>query len=114
MSWFYVDLSADSDHRYDMRRLIKFDDDAYDESTSFFLHSLRELSSVGTYTIAVEQRPDIYSRDIYGSTDYWQIILYYNDIVFLGELSVGTRLEYPSLSDMETLYFRLKSLSRLG
>lgn len=119
MTQFYIDLDVESNERYDPARFMPFNQidpqnkqsggSIFDEFNSYFLEHLRLLNRSGEYEILSPYRPDIYSQDIFGSTDYWQILWYYNNISNIEQLSVGKILYYPSISDVETLYFSLKS-----
>ena len=65
------------------------------------------LSKVGEYTISYnERRPDLISLDIYGSQEYWEILLVYNDVLSVDELIPGRVLKYPSREDLEYSLFR--------
>ena len=109
MSLFYFNFDRETGKRYQVSRFMRFERGVYDFSTSYFLQEFMKLSPEGAYTIlSVPQRPDVYSRDIYGNTDYWFLLLYYNNVTFLNELELGTSLTYPSISDMENIFFSLK------
>ena len=109
MSLFYFDFSKESETQYQPTQLMEFMQGVYDPTTSYFMRELGNMLSDGTYTIlTVPQRPDVYSRDIYGTVDFWFFLLYYNNITFLEELDLGKTLEYPSLADMEDIFFTLK------
>jgi len=112
MSYFYIDYSRDTLSRYDPSRFMRKHDDFYDINDSYLIEKVRELPHSGTYLIEVERRPDIYSNDIYGTTRNWQMLLDYNSIVLIDELVVGKQLRYPSLSSVEDIFFRLKTLGR--
>ena len=108
---FFIDETLESVNRYNVRKFCDFSEGLYDDMSSYFFEELRNIPSQGTYKIMVaECRPDIYSRDIYGTTMYWRLLLFYNDIVNLNQLTLGTILQYPSIADIESLYFRLKPL----
>ena len=109
-SYFYLDGDNTGRHRYDLSRFVEVRSGVHDVMTSYLLSKLADLPSVGEYRIDVEARPDIYSRDIYGSTDFWQLLLGYNDVVLVDSLTPGGRLAYFSLDDLDGLY---QTLSRL-
>jgi len=109
---FYVDYSRDTLSRYDPSKFMQKHDDFYDVHTSYFIKAVRRIPYTGEYTISISKRPDIYSNEIYGTTRNWQMLLDYNKIVLIDELVVGKTLRYPSLSDVENLFFRLKTLER--
>ena len=65
------------------------------------------LTKVGEYTVSYnERRPDLISLDIYGSHEYWQLLLIYNNILSVDELTPGKVLKYPSREDLEYSLFR--------
>ena len=102
--------SADFDARFDVHRFMAYREDMYDDFDSVFLEHLRGLPSAGNYRISTrEKRPDVYSRDIYGSTAYWSMLMEYNGIVSVAELTLGKLLLYPSKSSMEDAYFSLRT-----
>ena len=84
----------------------------YDESTSYFLNELRKLPSVRTYQIRQPYRPDVYSNDIFGVTDYWLILLIYNDILFIKDLKHLDILNVPDRAAIENIYFNLNARQR--
>ena len=110
MSAFLIDTESDYGHKFDPQRFMAFREGMYDGFDSLFFKRLRDLPRAGTYRIATaEKRPDVYSRDIYGNTGYWSVLLEYNGVASLGKLTTGYVLGYPSKSDLEDL---LASLSR--
>ena len=111
MSFFRLS-TEDYDERFDIHRFMEFQENMYDDFNSYFLKSLQRLDRSGIYRINTrEKRPDVYSRDIYGTTSYWSVLMEYNSIVSVNELVIGKSLNYPSKSDLEDLYF---SLTRTG
>ena len=109
---FYIDLDRETLSRYDPSKFMEFLEGIYDEFPSYFLTEFRKLPISGIYTVSyAEFRPDVFSRDIYGDSVYWQLPLIYNSIVQIDELIIGKILNYPSMSDVEDLYFKLPALS---
>ena len=106
---FYVDLEKPRRFRYDLSTLMEFREGVYDEFTSYFIENVKALPSAGTYIIKEEFRPDIYSYDIYKSTDYWQILLLYNNTVLMTDLIRGTTLSFPSQARLESVYVNAKA-----
>lgn len=79
----------------------------YDHLTSEIMDAILELSPRDTFTVTTQVcRPDQISYDIYRSTDHWQILLFYNGIVDVGNLRPGVQLRYPSLQDLESVLLR--------
>ena len=114
MTQFFIDDTRQRRFRYDLSALIEFNGDMYDEFTSYFLAELRKLPSRRSYVIKAGQayRPDIYSNDIFGTTDYWLILLYYNDILLIKDLTELRTLNVPSQTDLENLFFSLNARRR--
>jgi hypothetical protein len=100
--------------RFAKEKFIEYDN-GYDVLDSYFLKKLNEIPSAGTFRITNQDeinRPDIISYKIYNHVQYWWIIMLFNDIYDETNLPYYTLLEYPSLPDLENLYFELKSKSR--
>lgn len=111
---YYINEKIESSDRYNFRKFCEFNAGIYDDFSSYFIEQLKKLPISGYYTISTSQfRPDVYSRDIYGSTSFWRVILSYNNIVNLNQLTLGTILVFPDISDMESLYFQLKTLKEV-
>jgi hypothetical protein len=53
-------------------------------------------------TVADLQRPDLISTKIYGSQDYWWILLKYNEIMCVWDIKEGDLLKVPSVLDVES------------
>jgi hypothetical protein len=84
--------------------------DNYDPLTSAFYHELQQLPEFGKWIVqSEEQRSDILSNKIYGDPQYWWILLFYNNLTDNDDLSIGTVIRYPGLSDLEDLYFGMKA-----
>lgn len=111
MSYFYIDPNNRGSFRYDVSRFMEYREGLHDDFTSYLLSRLETLPILGQYRIQVQARPDVYSRDIYDNTDYWQLLLLYNNIVLIDELTPGKILLYPNLDELEDIYFSLGILS---
>jgi len=108
---FYIDLDTDYRERYASPKFMEFSEEGHDILTSYFMLKIDGLKPIGSFTVTSEAgRPDVVSYKLYGSTQYWWVILAYNNMVHHDELVTGTVLKIPSLSDMESLYFQLKTL----
>lgn len=107
MSLFFINLESNSPNRFDPEYFFRYTDN-FDPLTSSFVKDLKNLSQFGQYVVQVEEgRPDLISFKIYGDTQYWWIILLYNDIIYIEDIQIGMSLKFPSLSDLETIYFSL-------
>jgi hypothetical protein len=94
--------------RFDLARFVQFREGACDIQNSVILERLPGLPTVGNYTVTEDAgRPDMVSSAIYGDTQYWWLILYYNSLVLLTDLSPGKVLRFFSLSDLSDLVFEL-------
>lgn len=108
---FYINTDYISDEKYDLAKFIPFETDNYDVLNSYFLEHLKDLSQVGIYTVTVEEgRPDLISNNIYGTVNYWELLLLYNNILDISDLVNGVKLNYFSARDLESMVFSLKSL----
>lgn len=108
---FYLDLENESDVRYDFSKFMRYaGGDNYDPLTSKFLKDLKGLAVKGRLVIQGEEgRPDLISKKIYSSFQYWWLILLYNSILDLSELTIGKTILYPDENDLEDLYLSLKT-----
>ncbi len=109
MSTFFINLEKDTEKRYDLSKFLEFSDN-YDPLTSSFTNNLISLPAGGEYTLQGEDsRPDLLSYHVYGDTQYWWVLLMYNSVIDYSELKTGTKIKYPNITDLESLYFSLKS-----
>jgi len=102
--------------RYDRSRFVDYSDliKDYDILQSDFVDSLKRLQSLGFVSITEpdENRLDIISFRLYGDTTMWWILAEFNGLLNPFELEVGSKIFYPSLGDIETIYFNIqKSLN---
>jgi len=111
---FYLNTNETfSKDRFNIRRFVEYKDNLFDFINSQFLIELNKLSVFGQkQVVAEESRPDLLSYNIYGTTDLWWILLYYNNLVSPTDLKYGMIIKYPSLEDVELLIHKLKLRSR--
>lgn len=110
MSQFFIDLTLDRQERFDFSKFLQYLSDDFDPLTSYFLEKLQYLPTYSYKSVgALEGRIDLVSYAIYGSTQYWWILLEYNHIGDPENLPADTILAYPSLFDLEALYYQLKA-----
>lgn len=106
---FFINLSKDTDKRYDMSRFMEFSDN-FDPLTAGFFNNIKALPLSGYFVIQGEEhRPDAIAFKIYGQTQYWWTLMIYNDLSSIDQLVSGISIKYPSLQDLEDAYFQLKS-----
>ena len=104
----YVDLQKDKYVRFDMSKFMEYSENAYDMFNSFFLQRLQALPVAGVYRVeALIGRPDAISEAIYGDSQYWWLLMEYNDFVSWDDIRWGTLVNYFELIDLERLYFTL-------
>ena len=110
MSQFFINSDIESDERFDMARFMNYTDN-FDPLTSRFFSDLKKLAKTGEYAIqGEEEKPDLVSTSLYENTQYWWIILAYNDMLNVGELLSGKGIGHTSVENIEDLLFNLKTL----
>lgn len=110
---FYVDLDYESLDRYDFAKFMEWTNDCHDILNSYFVSKLKNMPSAGEYVVqAEEHRADLLSYNIYGDIQYWWVVMLYNNILDTEDIEAGLTVMYPSLSDLEDLFFSLKALER--
>ena len=64
--------------------------------------SIQQITTHSLHEITADERgaPDLISLNVYGSIDYWWIILCYNGIGSYRTLTEGTTLKIPDLSSV--------------
>lgn len=108
---YFINSTYESDERYDFAKFMSNTYNIYDPLTSKFLVEIIALKSVGSYLVIDEEyRPDKLSHVIYGDDMYWWILLDYNNLIAVEDLVAGLTIKYPSVGDIEAVYFSLKSL----
>jgi len=110
MSIHYIDLDKDYTDRFDLAKFLEFSNDSFDILTSFFIKELKNLPSRGNTLITIEENnPELLSYLIYGDTQYDWVLMEYNSLTNISELKNGMTINYPSLTELESLYFSLVS-----
>lgn len=107
---FFINLDVfRGTDRYSLGKFLEFTDN-FDPVTSEFLQRVTQLKIGGTYTIRGEDaRPDTVSQELYGNTQYWWILMFYNGITRIDNITNGLEIRYPDSDELEDLYFTLKS-----
>lgn len=106
----YINLDKELDDKFDLEKFFSFSKFVHDPLTSFFLEKLPSLPVRGRKTITTEvNRPDVLSYKIYRDTQYWWLLLEYNQILKFTDLKVGQQINYFSIDELEELYYTLKS-----
>ena len=110
---YYINNSISVDTRFDPMKFFHFNVDNVDPLNAFMITNIKKLPSIGTYTVLKEEkRPDLISYKLYDDTQYWWILLVYNDILDISNLKSGTIISYPDKAYFETLYQRASLLRK--
>lgn len=104
---FFINPELNTTDKFDMCKFMDMSNDGvFDCLTSYFLYMLPKIPYTG-YIIANnkhENRPDMLSYSIYGGTQYWWILMLYNNLLSPTDIKVGTKIYYPSMDALEQLY----------
>lgn len=111
---FYIDIDTTTTDRFDLAKFMEFGDDGvFDPLNSYMLYQIPRLTTIGTYVIRKEaERPDLLSYVIYGDTQYWWVLMWYNAITKPQDLVTGLTIKYPSLGQLEQLYTNASVLQK--
>lgn len=103
---FYLDNNTVTTDKYDMAKFMDFDEyGVFDSLNSYMLYQIPLLQTIGYYTLRTEMnRPDMLAYNIYGDTQYWWVLMWYNNLLKPQDLKAGMKIKYPSLSAIEQLY----------
>jgi hypothetical protein len=93
-----------------MAKFMAHSEYGYDILTSYFIKQIDNLEPFGTYEVVNEEyKPWLVSYRIYGDVQYWWILMMYNKIISHYDVKIGIEINYPSIEDIEDVYFNLKS-----
>lgn len=110
---FYIQSGLETERKFDMIKFFDFDYDNIDSLNNYISLILPKLPVQGTYQITSEiGRPDLISYNIYQDTQYWWLLLLYNNILDINDLQTGATILYPSLSSIEYMYERASVLDK--
>ena len=112
---FFIDTSYESSERMDLGKLCPFISNYYDVLPSYMLFKLKSLpikgvTLVSTSNVSEEFRPDLISYRLYGDIKYKCLLMEYNSLISHLDVKIGTEIKYPSLADMDDLYYSLTQL----
>ena len=104
----------DTDKRFDEIKFLNIDNDCIDPLNSFMLLNIQLLQPYGTKRVTPEThgRPDFLSYQIYGDTQYWWVILLYNNILDPDSLTSGSVISYPGQNALESLFQKASVLEK--
>lgn len=113
MGLFYINDNIDVEDRYDPIKFYSQTDGVFNMLNSYFIAELKKLPSIGTYT-CLDERPDTVAHKVYGDTQFYWILMLYNDCYDIedGIFSAGSTINYPSISNIERLMFTLTAKQR--
>jgi len=101
--------------RYDLAKFMEYTNNCYDVLTSYVLENISALEISETNVVQTEeQRPDLISYNIYGTTQYWWILMHFNAFINIDNFINSVNYNIFSITDLEDMYFSLKSLERLN
>lgn len=107
---YYINNNMPGNNRYDMSRFMEFDVDSYSILDSYLCSQIKKLPYSGALAVTTQvYRPDLVSYDIYGHVQYWWLLMLYNDYTSPYDLESGALVKYPSLNNIENLYFTLST-----
>jgi len=110
MSQFFINLDIEREDRYAFAKFLDYQEQEFDPLTAKFLSALRLLPVQGQLQIgALENRIDLISNEIYGETQFWWIIMEFNNLQDPEVIPANTMLNYPSIIDLELLFFNLNA-----
>ncbi len=110
----FIDLDRVTKDRYDMSKLIQWNEGCYDILDSYFWDMLKTVELSGRYVIQGEEhRPDLLAYNVYGDVQYWWILMLFNNLSCNEQLKTGMVIEYPSLQEVEKLYSRLATIEKV-
>jgi len=117
---FYIDLqyektiesSGKVTDRFDLAKFLDYANSFHEPLSSHLLRELNKLPVHGTYRVVSEDnRPELLAYKIYGQVQLWWVVMHYNSIVSVQDIKNSQILKYPSLGDLEKLYYSLPGLA---
>lgn len=112
---FYVNTENAVDNRFNFPNFIEFKNNVYDTMDSVMLGEIRKLPSAGTYRVRSleDQRPDLISNNLYGTVEYWWIVLLYNGYIDFTKILGDITIQYPTKGSIDDLYLEMKRKQNL-
>lgn len=105
---YFINVGVNSKERFDVSKFLEYTDN-FDPLTTNFFRTIKKLPERQKYFVQSEEgRPDLISYKIYKSTQYWWVILLYNDITNSDDVSIGLILSIPNIDDLEDKFFSLR------
>lgn len=113
---YYINNDIITTEKFDMIKFMELGEDMVADSlSSYVLYQIPYLPIYGYYTITTqcEKRPDYLSYILYGDTQYWWILMWYNNILSPTDLKAGTKIKYPGIGAIEQLYMNTSVKEKL-
>lgn len=106
---FFINTTIEDVERFDFSKFMKLENGAFDPMTSNVLRELKNLPLGGRIRVeGKDNRPDLISFDVYGTTQYYWVIMVYNGLQSFTDVKHGMELTYPSLNSLDDYFFNLK------
>jgi|LQAB01.1.fsa_nt_gi hypothetical protein len=111
---YYLDLNFDGD-RLDLSKYLEPYSDDRDPLTSDFLMQIMDMPKGGEISLSadMENRPDLISYSLYGSTKLWWVVALYNSRIAYDEFKAGDKIKYPDKSQIEEYFFTAQAKIKL-
>lgn len=89
---------------YSKNNLYKTDEYGVDPLSSKFLKTVTSVTFFTEYTVEQNQasRPDLIAYMAYDDIDLWWVVLVYNKIVKVEELTTGRKIRLPFLGELSS------------
>jgi hypothetical protein len=107
---FNIDVTNSYYSRYDIAKFLDDSSGDYDILNSEFILRLSSLSKFGIFTVTTQEgRPELLAETIYGEGYHylWWILMEFNNLIYPSDIKAGMLIQYPSISNLELIYFNL-------
>lgn len=117
----YINTDYSTDVRFDIPKFVDLTEDVFDTIDSYIFEkvdrlfkeqiNVKDLNVAGVFIVTTqEHRPDLISSEIYeGDTQYWWLLMEFNNIIDVFQIVSGVRINYFDLNRLEDIYFTLNS-----
>lgn len=101
-------LNLQEGPRFSLHRGLNWKPPILDAFYSKYIRSVMNLPAAGSIQVTTQAgRPDLLAYDIYADVQLWSILLVYNRKIDPFDIKERETIVYPSLTDLENLYFVL-------
>lgn len=120
----FLNTDYSTDVRYDIPKFADVSENVFDILDSYLFEkvsryfkeqtSIKDLAIDGYFEVTTQEyRPDQISAEIYdGETQYWWLLMEFNDLIDIFQIVSGLRMKYFSLTQLEDIYFSLNGRQR--